>query len=104
LKSGDVTNEAARKEIESMSELSKPAGNLRKQPDDSYWPLPKNTATMNMVQFYSQEYISALLDVAIALREWIDAVPDEVAASLPTMPGIDRDWVDSVIGKGNRNG
>ncbi|CAI1788404.1 Uncharacterised protein [Serratia entomophila] len=38
-----------------------------------------------------------LLDVAIALREWIDAVPSELAASLPTMPGVDRDWVDEVI-------
>ncbi|EMY7658060.1 TPA: hypothetical protein KUN82_003705 [Serratia marcescens] len=55
---------------------------------------------------YSHEYVSALLqriaglqEVAVALREWIDAVPDEVAASLPTMPGVDRDWVDSIIGE-----
>ncbi|CAI0730660.1 Uncharacterised protein [Serratia plymuthica] len=38
-----------------------------------------------------------LLDVATALREWIDAVPSELAASLPMMPGVDRDWVDEVI-------
>ncbi|BEM64202.1 hypothetical protein SME23J_32290 [Serratia marcescens] len=76
-------------------------------------------------KFYSQEYVSALdgvaqfwigesagwkkraedaekrtaslQEVAVAMREWIDAVPSEVAASLPTMPGVDRDWVDEVI-------
>lgn len=61
-------------------------------------------STEPALRMYSQGYVSALLDVAIALREWIDAVPDEVAASLPTMPGVDRDWVDSVIGKEDRNG
>lgn len=35
--------------------------------------------------------------VAKALRRWIDAVPEEVVATLPAMPGTDRDWVDSVI-------
>ncbi|MEX7639649.1 hypothetical protein [Serratia marcescens] len=42
---------------------------------------------------------AALFGVSIALREWIDAVPREVAASLPKMPGVDRDWVDSIIGE-----
>jgi len=36
-----------------------------------------------------------LSDVAIALLEWIDAVPGDVV--LPAMPGIDRDWIDNVI-------
>lgn len=31
-----------------------------------------------------------------ALREWIHAVPADVAATLPTMPGVDGDWLDSV--------
>jgi enolase len=29
-----------------------------------------------------------------ALREYIQALPDEVVASLPGMPGIDGDWLD----------
>ncbi|EPA9110991.1 MAG: hypothetical protein E7G96_02445 [Serratia liquefaciens] len=44
-----------------LSELSKPVGHFRKQPDGSYWPLSKSTATMDMVPLYSQEYVSALL-------------------------------------------
>jgi hypothetical protein len=36
-----------------------------------------------------------LLKVAVALREWIDAVPKETV--LPAMPGVDRDWVDAVL-------
>jgi hypothetical protein len=31
------------------------------------------------------------------MREWIDAVPSDTV--LPTMPGFDRDWADSVIDK-----
>lgn len=31
-----------------------------------------------------------------ALREWVRAVPDDVAAALPAMPGMDGDWLDSV--------
>ncbi len=34
-------------------------------------------------------------DVALALRDWIDAVPQDVV--LPAMPGVDRDWVDSIL-------
>jgi hypothetical protein len=91
-----------------LSELSKPvaytdADELRfHHATSDMWPTPLGFG--KDAPLYSQEYVSALLDVAIALREWIDAVPDEVAASLPTMPGVDRDWVDSVIGKENRNG
>lgn len=38
-----------------------------------------------------------LLKVAEWALEWIDAVPKEVAASLPVMPGFDRDWANQVI-------
>lgn len=41
--------------------------------------------------------MTELLQVAKALRDWIDAVPKDVV--LPTMPGVDRDWVDGVIKK-----
>ena len=38
-----------------------------------------------------------LLEVAKAMRDWIDAVPDDVANVLPAMPGFDRDWSDAVM-------
>lgn len=38
-----------------------------------------------------------LLEVAEALLEYIDALPEEVVASLPAMPGIDRDFVERVL-------
>lgn len=41
--------------------------------------------------------IAELREVALALREWIDAVPDDIP--LPTMPGVDRDWVDEVLAR-----
>lgn len=36
-----------------------------------------------------------LVEVAEALRDYIDAIPDSV--QLPAMPGVDRTWVDFVI-------
>ena len=36
-----------------------------------------------------------LADVAKALLEWIDAVPSDT--ELPTMPGVDRDWVEVAL-------
>ena len=36
-------------------------------------------------------------EVALALREYIDALPLDVVARLPVMPGIDRDFVDEVL-------
>ena len=33
--------------------------------------------------------------VALAMREWIDAVPDDTP--LPAMPGFDRDWADEIL-------
>lgn len=41
--------------------------------------------------------LSDLLELAQGLREWIESVPDDVAAKLPAMPGIDGDWADEVI-------
>lgn len=50
-----------------------------------------------MLQEFSKilKTFNELLEVSTALLEWIDAVPDETV--LPTMPGADRDWVDSVF-------
>lgn len=50
----------------------------------------------------------AVLAIA-ALREYIMAIPEDVVASLPAMPGIDGDWLADVqenlrlaINEGNR--
>ncbi|HHV7361116.1 TPA: hypothetical protein ACWL6U_003637 [Morganella morganii] len=43
-----------------------------------------------------------LLKVAVALREYIDALPLDVVSTLPVMPGVDRDWVDEVIDNAQR--
>ncbi len=43
-----------------------------------------------------------LLKVARGLQGWINAVPDDVAASLPTMPGIDGDWALEVMDAAER--
>ena len=43
------------------------------------------------------EKIKNLAYVVRALLEYIDAIPDDVAANFPAMPGIDRDLVDSVL-------
>lgn len=40
---------------------------------------------------------SELLKVAEAALRWIDAIPKEVVASLPAMPGFDRDWAEDVM-------
>ena len=45
--------------------------------------------------------IDGLLELVGALREWVDAVPDDV--ELPTMPGHDRDWADEIIGNAKKN-
>ena len=41
------------------------------------------------------EKLNSLREVVEAMREWIDAVPND--AVLPAMPGFDRDWADDVI-------
>lgn len=45
--------------------------------------------------FLAETRAAKLEAVARAMRDWIDAVPKET--QLPTMPGFDRDWADSVI-------
>ena len=40
------------------------------------------------------EALKLALEAHQAMREWIDAVPDDTV--LPTMPGCDRDWLDEV--------
>ena len=37
----------------------------------------------------------ALIAVATAALDWIDAVPRDI--QLPAMPGFDRDWAEGVI-------
>lgn len=43
-----------------------------------------------------------LLELAKAALEWIDSVPSDI--ELPTMPGFDRDWAESVIDWAERGG
>jgi hypothetical protein len=38
-----------------------------------------------------------LLEITIAMRDYIDAIPDYLADQFPAMPGFDRDWADGVI-------
>lgn len=41
--------------------------------------------------------IEELCSALRAAMEWIDAVPEEAAAAFPSMPGFDRDWVESLL-------
>ena len=41
------------------------------------------------------EKLNSLREVVEAMREWIDAVPNDTV--LPAMPGFDRDWADDII-------
>lgn len=38
-----------------------------------------------------------LLNVALAMRDYIDDIPAEFADKFPAMSGFDRDWADGVI-------
>jgi len=49
----------------------------------------------NMTKREAQNKAIKLAEVAEMLREYIDAIPKDI--ELPVMPGMDRDWVDSVI-------
>jgi len=40
-----------------------------------------------------------LVRVVLAMRDYIDAIPDDAAAAFPVMPGFDRDWADEVVEK-----
>lgn len=44
-----------------------------------------------------KQKLADLLAVTAGLQEWIKAVPDDVVASLPAMPGVDGDWAAEVI-------
>ena len=41
-----------------------------------------------------KDVLKLALEAHQAMREWIDAVPDDTV--LPAMPGCDRDWLDTV--------
>ena len=63
----------------------------------------RNTPTDNWQQ-YSIEKMSQRIEeakelrhVTIALLKYINALPEDVVAALPAMPGIDRDYVDMVL-------
>lgn len=43
--------------------------------------------------------VKELQDALRYALDWIDAVPKDVAESLPAMPGFDRDWADSLLTK-----
>jgi hypothetical protein len=40
-----------------------------------------------------------IVQVAEAALRYIDAIPKEIVASFPAMPGFDRDWAEEVIAK-----
>ncbi len=46
---------------------------------------------------FSKEKLIEVGKVARAALNYIDAIPAEVAARLPAMPGFDRDWAESVL-------
>jgi len=43
--------------------------------------------------------IAELVHIVESLLEYINAIPKETANAFPVMPGIDRDWVESIIAK-----
>ncbi|MCK5639853.1 MAG: hypothetical protein KAJ19_03620 [Gammaproteobacteria bacterium] len=45
----------------------------------------------------ASERIKLLEYVGKALLEYIDAIPEEDANKFPAMPGIDRDFIDTVL-------
>lgn len=46
------------------------------------------------MHYTDKEVLQKALEAHQAMREWIDAVPDDTV--LPAMPGCDRDWLDTV--------
>lgn len=44
----------------------------------------------------TQQTQAEALSLIRALRAWVEAVPDDVAAALPAMPGVDADWMDAI--------
>ena len=51
----------------------------------------------NWIAEQHRKRYAELKEVAVAVREWIDAVPEETV--LPTMPGYDRDWADKILSR-----
>ena len=51
----------------------------------------------NWIAEQHRKRYAELKEVAVAMREWIDAVPDDV--QLPVMPGHDRDWADEILSR-----
>jgi hypothetical protein len=45
----------------------------------------------------TQGMAQELLSVTLGYKEYINALPSEIVAKLPAMPGIDGDWADKVI-------
>ena len=45
----------------------------------------------------ASERIKLLEFISKSLLDYIDAIPEDAAAKFPAMPGIDRDFVDSVL-------
>lgn len=43
------------------------------------------------------QHPAAIAEVARAALDYIDALPSDVVAALPTMPGFDRDWAENVL-------
>lgn len=46
--------------------------------------------------------LSDLVQVVAGYKQYIDALPDDVVATLPAMPGIDGDWADETIDSATR--
>ena len=59
---------------------------------------PENLVRDEYGEFVKFNDYMELLKVTEALLEWIDAVPSDTI--LPSMPGVDRDWVYRVMYKG----
>lgn len=64
------------------------------------WPKDETKSLSVVVKVSDQTeslILTELLEVVIAMRDWIDSVPPNI--QLPVMPGFDRDWADEVIEK-----
>lgn len=53
-----------------------------------------NAATLKSIP---SQKAKDLLELTLHYQEWIGALPDDVIAALPAMPGIDGDWAGEVI-------
>jgi len=49
------------------------------------------------IQRAFEERERVLRDAVGMALEWIDAIPDEIAATLPAMPGFDRDSLNDTL-------